>query len=137
MIVVKCFTTCGDSWTTRFNGTENEARKYFLEQQFNISGDKMVTVDRIDISPCVEWVTFTRRTNGPKLTYLRHLLDTAGIPNVMRGRYSWHAPILEVPKERLEEANSILDFQVMYHGKRVSFDDIPDDDPMFMKEVTK
>ena len=36
MIIVKCTYTNGDTVTTRFNGTLQEAEAYFLNQVFNI-----------------------------------------------------------------------------------------------------
>lgn len=66
------------------------------------------------------WTQFTKRTDDPKLDWLEEQLDAAGIPSRRNG-CSWHAPILEVPKEHLGAAWEILD----------PVDDIPDDDPMF------
>lgn len=66
------------------------------------------------------WVTFTRRTDDPKLTWLEKQLDEAGIQNQRKGA-SAHAPILQVDKDDLEDAWAIL----------TPVDDIPDDDPMF------
>jgi len=72
------------------------------------------------------WVTFTRRTNRPKLGYLIHRLKAAGIP-CRFGVPSWHAPTLEVPDERLAEAGKILDERI----GRYCLDDIRDDHPRF------
>lgn len=66
------------------------------------------------------WVTFCRRTNDPKLKYIEVLLDECKIPNRRHGE-SMHAPILEVSKDREDEAWKLLN----------PIDDIPDDDPMF------
>ena len=74
----------------------------------------------------IEWTTFTRRTNDPKLAYLERLLDRMGIPHRRRG-FSWHAPITEVPKNRLEEAWDVL--ETLIGG--ATLDDIPDDHSMF------
>ena len=71
------------------------------------------------------WVTFTRRTNDPKLAWLENELDIAGIEHRRNGE-SPHAPILEVLELDLEEAWDIL--------KPV--DDIADDDPRFGDAVT-
>jgi len=66
------------------------------------------------------WAMFTKRTNPPKLTWLRRHLDMAGIPNRLSGE-SFHAPILQVPEEDLDAAWKIL----------TPVDDIPDDDEQF------
>lgn len=75
------------------------------------------------VNGLIPWVLFTKRTESPKLAWLEHQLDEAGIPHRRNGS-SFHAPILEVPENRLGAAWSILD----------PVDDIPDDDPMFTKE---
>ena len=67
-----------------------------------------------------EWVLFTKRTDDPTLSWLEHRLDDAGIPHRRNG-WSFHAPIMEVPADRLSEAWVILD----------PVDDIDDDDEMF------
>ena len=61
------------------------------------------------------WTLFTKRTNDPKLKYLEARLDDAGIPHRRMGR----APILEVHRNRLDDAWELLD----------PIDDVPDDDP--------
>lgn len=66
----------------------------------------------------MKWVTFTRRTEDPKLSWLESQLSSAGILNRRKG-HSFHAPILEVPSDELEHAWEIL----------TPVDDIPDDDP--------
>lgn len=66
------------------------------------------------------WEMFTKRTEDPKLAWLERVLTVAGIPHRRNGR-SFHAPILEVPRERLDEAWKILS----------PVDDIPDDDSFF------
>jgi hypothetical protein len=68
----------------------------------------------------IKWAQFTKRTNDPKLKWLEEQLDLAGVPHRRNG-CSWHAPILEIDKCRLEDAWSILD----------PVDDIPDSDPRF------
>lgn len=70
----------------------------------------------------VEWVRFTKRTEDPKLACLERQLRHAGIP-CRRNGASWHAPILEVPEERLEDAWKILR----------PVDEIDDDDEMFIE----
>lgn len=72
------------------------------------------------------WVMLTKRTEDPKLAWLETHLREHGIPSRRRGS-SFHAPILEVPKDRSDEAWKLLDAKI---GRRV-LDDIPDDDPMF------
>lgn len=66
------------------------------------------------------WVRFTKRTDDPKLAWLERRLDAAGIKHRRNGE-SWHAPILEVDKARLNDAWAIL----------TPVDDVPDDDPQF------
>lgn len=67
---------------------------------------------------------FTRRTNEPKLHWLELQLDQAGIRNRRNGK-SFHAPILEVDEERLDEALEML----------YDVDDVADDDPRWDKEI--
>jgi hypothetical protein len=69
----------------------------------------------------VNWKTFTRRTEDPKLRWLQHELARAGIPNRRNGE-SFHAPILEVPAEKEEAAWAIL---------TPALDAVPDDDERF------
>lgn len=67
------------------------------------------------------WETFTRRTDGFKLGWLRRQLDSRDIPYRFNGR-SWHAPILQVPADRWEEAWKILTPEI---------DEMPDNHAMF------
>lgn len=67
------------------------------------------------------WVTFTKRTEEPKLCWLENRLTKARIPWRRRGE-SFHAPILEVPREDLERAWKLLSPRI---------DDMPDDNRMF------
>lgn len=66
------------------------------------------------------WVTFTRRTDDPKLAWLERQLQREGIESRRNGK-SAHAPILEVHEHDLDAAWEILD----------TVDDMDDDDPMF------
>jgi hypothetical protein len=77
----------------------------------------------------MRWVTFTRRTNDPKLAFIQDVLDVRGIPSRRDGD-SFHAPILQVPAEHLDAAWALLSED--YFGDGVCFDDIPDDDPAFI-----
>jgi len=70
-----------------------------------------------------KWERLCRRTNDPKLSYLEAKLDEAGIPNRRNG-CSFHAPILEVSADRIDDAWDIL----------TPIDDVPDDDPRFVEE---
>lgn len=70
------------------------------------------------------WAMFTKRTEEPKLAWLETKLDASGIPHRRNG-WSFHAPILEVPHKRLDDAWKILR----------PVDDIPDDDPVFVDDV--
>lgn len=68
------------------------------------------------------WTMFTKRTEDPKLSWLERQLDKAEIPHRRNGA-SFHAPILEVPFNKLEAAWRILE----------PVDDVPDDDPRWEK----
>lgn len=72
------------------------------------------------------FVTFTRRTNDPKLAYLEHRLTEANIPHRRNG-HSFHAPIMEVPEEFFDAAEDIL---LEPHGKKC-FDELSDKNPKF------
>lgn len=78
----------------------------------------------------MNWETFTRRTNDPKLTYVETLLDEEGIPHRRQGE-SAHAPILEVPASDLDKAWDLLSRPILLRGKRIPLDDIEDNDPFF------
>ena len=68
----------------------------------------------------MSFVTFTRRTNYPKLGWLMDQLNDHGIECKLKGK-SFHAPILVVKEQDLDSAWDIL-YQV---------DDMEDDDEMF------
>jgi hypothetical protein len=68
------------------------------------------------------WITLCRRTNDPKLRDIERQLDEMEIPHRRHGE-SFHAPILQVPEELYDLANTILTLE---------YDDIPDDDPRFI-----
>ena len=68
----------------------------------------------------MNWVMFTKRTDDPKLSWLERALERVGIPSRRNGS-SFHAPILEVPEEKLDAAWEIL----------TPVDDVPDDDERF------
>ncbi len=76
------------------------------------------------------WVRFTKRTDDPKLAYLEERLDALGIANRRNG-HSFHAPILEVPEDKLDAACELLKEQIEIDGKSVRLDDVEDDHPMF------
>jgi hypothetical protein len=73
-----------------------------------------------------KWVTFTRRTEDPKLRYIEKRLDEMGIPHRRNGA-SMHAPILQVPQEREADAWALLNQKI----GGVELDEIPDSHPMF------
>jgi hypothetical protein len=79
----------------------------------------------------MNWKTFCKRTEDPKLATIERLLRERGIPSRRNGE-SFHAPILEVPEGHLEAAWALMDEDV--YGDGVRFDDIEDDDPVFMSE---
>jgi hypothetical protein len=74
-------------------------------------------------------VVFTKRTDYPKLGYLIHRLNEAGIPSVQHGD-SFHAPLLWVRKDCEERADAILKEKASPRARR-SLDDVPDDDRRF------
>jgi hypothetical protein len=78
------------------------------------------------------WVTFTKRTNYPKLAYIMALLNKLGIPHIVE-RESFHAPILEVPEVYLDVAHRLLDqvAKVNPDGSFLTLDQVEDDDPLF------
>ena len=82
-----------------------------------------------------EWVTFCKRTEDPKLAYLEYVLTRFSIPHRRTGA-SFHAPILEVSEDRLEECWALLDkparkefYLPVRYG--VTLDDVPDGHPCF------
>lgn len=81
----------------------------------------------------MSYVTLTRRTDDPKLRHIEGQLTRLGIPHRRVG-YSFHAPILQVPADRLAKAEAILEASMWVDGKWVPYDDIPDDHPMFWGE---
>jgi hypothetical protein len=79
----------------------------------------------------LKWVTFTRRTEDPKLGYLERRLDAMGIQHRRNG-HSFHAPIMEVPEPDFEKACTLLDeWHDTDRCTTERLDDIPDDDSMF------
>lgn len=72
----------------------------------------------------MNFITFTRRTNEPKLHWLELQLDQVGIKSRRNGE-SFHAPILEVDGERLDDALEIL----------YPVDEIDDNDPRWDLEI--
>lgn len=79
----------------------------------------------------VEWVTVTRRTNDPKLSFLEKWLDQMGVLHRRNGS-STHAPIMQVPVSQSEEAYATLEMVIeLGEGVRAVFDDIADDHPFF------
>jgi hypothetical protein len=85
----------------------------------------------------IEWETFTRRTNDPKLAYLERLLDAKGIPHRRSKIRSFHAPILQVPKEHMDAAWEVLTSRLPGFSQQM-FDEMDDDHPLFIisKELT-
>lgn len=71
--------------------------------------------------PVPKWVMLCKRTNNPKLSWLRDKLQESGVECVISGK-SFHAPILWVNRDGISAASAIL-------GK---VDNIPDDDLMFL-----
>lgn len=52
-ITVRVHTACGNSWVTRINATEEQARAYFVGQWFNLGReeDSMVRVVSLEVVP--------------------------------------------------------------------------------------
>lgn len=74
-------------------------------------------------------VLFTKRTEFPKLGYIIHRLNNAGIPSVLDGSSS-HAPILRVRKGHENDAWRILDEKASPRSRK-TIDDMDDDDKRF------
>jgi len=83
-------------------------------------------INKSETNEDTEWKCFTRYANGPKLLWLERQLDAVGIKH-RRNLCNTHAPILEVDKEKIEDAQSFLD----------PVDDIPDDSPQFTDNLDK
>ena len=82
--------------------------------------------DAFDGAQFDKWVVrkferFTKRTDYPKLGWLIHQLNEAGVASIVHG-WSFHAPVLWVEKAKLDLAWLILDART---------DEIDDDDPAF------
>ena len=73
-----------------------------------------------------DWVTFTRRTNDPKLAWLQAQLAFVGIPSRRDGE-SFHAPILKVPTTQIADAWKVL---------TPHWDKLDDDDKAFHPPYT-
>jgi hypothetical protein len=107
--------------TTHQEVTMGHSNRYYCSP--NCSGWKRThTAERHGekFIPFHKWVTFTRRTEDPKLSWLETQLDRTGIEHRRNGA-SWHAPILEVFEADLEKAWAIL----------TPVDGIHDDDERF------
>lgn len=85
----------------------------------------------------INWVTFCRRTDDPKLSYIEALLTDRGIPH-RRAGWSRHAPILQVPKANESECWRLLAMPArktfnlpVRHG--VMLDEVPDDHACFAR----
>lgn len=90
-------------------------------EQINLIEDEKERIEsRFRKDNKVNFTTFTRRTDDPKLSWLEEKLSQAGIAHRRNGE-SFHAPILEVDETKIEAAWDIL--------KPV--DGMSDDDPMF------
>lgn len=76
----------------------------------------------------IQWETFCKRTEDPKLRFIEGLLTQRGIPHRRDGE-SFHAPVLKVSVDYLDAAWAILSEDIFGDGR--SFDNIPDDDGAF------
>ena len=68
----------------------------------------------------MNWIQLTKRTNDPKLTWLRSELAELGIMTRIKGE-SFHAPIMQVQEWNLEAAYDVLNV----------IDDMPDNHMQF------
>jgi hypothetical protein len=85
-----------------------------------------------DAKMLAEWIEkkferFTKRTEYPKLGYIIHQLNEAGIASIIHGS-SFHAPLLYVERGKLDEAWAIL---------TPALDELDDDDPSFTEYVNE
>lgn len=85
-------------------------------------------------TPSPAWVDFTRRTNDPKLAFIERELGKLGIPHRRFGR-SFHAPILQVPHNRINEAWALLDMEFNSTSGGLTLDDMADDHPTFAEAM--
>lgn len=94
-----------------------------------------------------EWITFTRRTDELKLIWLEQRLSDWQIPHRRNGA-SFHAPILQVPLDQIEEAWKILTpiddwddgddrFALDALGEAFPWDIEPDDDELNEQEASR
>jgi hypothetical protein len=74
----------------------------------------------------MNWETFCRRTNDPKLSVIERMLTERGIAHRRNGE-SFHAPILEVDSQQADKAWAMLSETI--DGREL--DEIPDNDPIF------
>jgi hypothetical protein len=86
-------------------------------------------------------VTFTRRTDYPKLAFIQDLLLRHGIPCKVEGR-SFHAPILKVSELFEEDAWDLLTAPAKSYGIRgvprgTNLDDVRDGHPFFQRFAEK
>jgi hypothetical protein len=72
-----------------------------------------------------EWISFTRRTNNPKLQWLRDKCEESGLRVVQNGS-SWHAPCTYVHRDDYDAAWAILS----------PVDSICDDAPRFRRHTS-
>lgn len=82
----------------------------------------------------MDWINLTRRTNDPKLSWLKNQLDSQSIPCRQNGD-SLHGPILQVPREFLAEAWDFLNIPIgqLFIGTStdITYDDLPDNHFLF------
>ena len=87
-----------------------------------------------------QMVTFTRRTNYPKLAFVHDLLTRHGIPCKVEGE-SFHAPILKVSELFESDAWALLNAPAKDYGIRTrkgsDLDDVPDDHAFFQRFAAK
>lgn len=104
-----------DNYINKFNSAPDHTLESVLDNW------KMSKLQLEDI----DWTTFTRRTNDPKLSFIEDMLTANNIKHRRQGQ-SFHAPILQVPKADVVKAWEILTPEL---------DDMPDDDVRFMTAI--
>jgi hypothetical protein len=86
----------------------------------------------------IDWITLTRKTKDPKLSFIEGQLTALEIPHRRHGS-SWNGPVLQIPRERLVEAWDFLNSPVgtMYFGENpdITWDDLSDDNEIFTSRM--
>jgi len=114
-----------NEWSTEYE--DNQIRTIKKDRLLRSSKKEMDRLLAL-INELAKWTLFCKRTDDPKLSFIEKELRRRDIKSRRNGD-SFHAPILEVPEEQLEDAWELFGEDVFGDGRR--FDDIEDDDPIF------